>query len=275
VQSDAEKCAELVRAQIGDARIDVGLILGAGLAAIADQVEQAIVVPYDQLPGFAQPAAEEQAGLVIGILGTARVAIFRGRANYNETGDINAMRVPLELLSLLGAKSVVLTSAAGSVRSDINPGTIVTITDHINLTGLNPLIGESGRDRFVDMSGAYDRHLQERFALACSQLGRKVHEAVYMWLPGPSFETAAEIRAAQALGAGVVGMAIVPETVLARRFGLRVLALGMVTNLAAGLRTDTLTSETRMRAGVAAASSLARVLAKFFEIWMVESRALR
>ena len=161
------------------------------------------------------------------------------------------------------------------MRNDINPGTLVTITDHINLTGLNPLIGESGRDRFVDMSGAYDRHLQERFAIASGQLGRKVHEAVYMWLPGPSFETAAEIRAAQALGAGVVGMAIVPETVLARRFGLRVLALGMVTNLAAGLRTDALTQETRMRAGVAAASSMARVLTKFFEIWMVESRTLR
>ena len=125
------------------------------------------------------------------------------------------------------------------------------------------------------MSGAYDRHLQERFALASGQLGRKVHEAVYMWLPGPSFETAAEIRAAQALGAGVVGMAIVPETVLARRFGLRVLALGMVTNLAAGLRTDALTNENRMRAGVAAAGSMARVLTKFFEIWMVESRTLR
>lgn len=275
MQSDAEKCAELVRSQIGDARVDVGLVLGAGLAAIADQVGQAVVIPYSQLPGFPQPAGDDEATLVVGVLGTARVVIFRGRANYNETGDINAMRVPLELLSLLGAKSVVLTSAAGSVRNDINPGTLVTITDHINLTGLNPLIGENGRDRFVDMSGAYDRHLQERFALACGQLGRKIHEAVYMWLPGPSFETAAEIRAAQTLGAHVVGMAIVPEAILARRFGLRVLALGMVTNLAAGLRTDVLTNENRMRAGVAAASSMARVLAKFFEIWVVESRVLR
>jgi purine-nucleoside phosphorylase len=274
VQSDAEKCAELVRSQIGDARIDVGLVLGAWLAAIADQVSQPVVIPYDHLPGFAHPAGDEGT-LVIGLLGTARVAIFRGRANYNDKGDINAMRVPIEMLSLLGAKSVVLTSAAGSVRNDINPGTLVTITDHINLTGLNPLIGESGRERSVDMSDAYDRHLRERFALACGQLGRKIHEAVYMWLPGPSFETAAEIRAAQALGAHVVGMAIVPETILARRYGLRVLALGMVTNLAAGLRTDTVTHEDRMRTGVAAAGSLARVLTKFFEIWMVESRVLR
>ncbi len=275
MQSDAEKCAELVRSQIGDARIDVGLVLGTGLAGIADQVGQAIVIPYDQLPGFARPASEEQPVLVIGLLGTARIAIFRGRANYNDAGDINAMRVPLEMLSLLGAKCVVLTSAAGSVRTDINPGTLVTITDHINLTGLNPLIGERGRDRFVDMAGAYDRHLQERFAIACGQLGRKIHEAVYMWLPGPSFETAAEIRAAQALGAHVVGMAIVPETILARRFGLRVLALGMVTNLAAGLRMEALTQESRMRAAAAAASSLARVLTKFFEIWVVESRMIR
>jgi purine-nucleoside phosphorylase len=275
VQSDAEKCVELVRSQIGDARIDVGLVLGAGLSAIADQVDQAIVIPYDQLPGFARPATDEQADLVIGLLGSARIMIFRGRANYNDAGNINAMRVPMQMLSLLGAKSVVLTSAAGSVRTDINPGTLVTITDHINLTGLNPLIGESGRERFVDMSDAYDRHLRERFAIACGQLGRKIHEAVYMWLPGPSFETAADIRAAQALGAHVVGMAIVPETILARRFGLRVLALGMVTNLAAGLRTDVLTQESRMRAGVASASSLARVLTKFFEIWVVESRQLR
>ena len=229
-------------------------------------------IPYDQLPGFARPAGAEQVELVVGVLGTARVAIFRGRSNYNESGDINAMRVPLEMLSLLGAKAVVLTSAAGSVRTDINPGALVVITDHINLTGLNPLIGESGRERFVDMSNAYDLHLQERFAIACGQLGRKIHEAVYMWLPGPSFETAAEIRAAQTLGAHVVGMAIVPETILARRFGLRVLALGMVTNLAAGLRAEALTQENRMRAGVAAAGSLARVLAKFFEIWVVENR---
>ncbi len=273
--SEAEKCVEIVRSQIGDARVDVGLVLGTGLTAIAEQVTQAIAIPYDQLPGFAQPAGGEEAALVIGLLGSARVAIFRGRANYNDAGDINAMRVPLELLSLLGAKCVVLTSAAGSVSKDINPGTLVTITDHINLTGLNPLIGESSRERFVDMSGAYDRHLQERFAIATGQLGRKIHEAVYMWLPGPSFETAAEIRAAQTLGAQVVGMAIVPETILARRFGLRVLALGMVTNLAAGLRSEVLTQEARMRAGVAAASAMARVLAKFFEIWIVESRAIR
>lgn len=275
MQNDAEKCTEIVRSQIGDARVDVGLVLGAGLTAIADQVTQAIVIPYDQLPGFALPAGGEEAALVIGLLGSARIAIFRGRANYNDAGDINAMRVPLEMLSLLGAKCVVLTSAAGSVSKDINPGTLVTITDHINLTGLNPLIGESGRERFIDMSGAYDRHLQERFAIATGQLGRKIHEAVYMWLPGPSFETAAEIRAAQILGAQVVGMAIVPETILARRFGLRVLALGMVTNLAAGLRSEVLTHENRMRAGVAAAGAMARVLAKFFEIWVVESRVVR
>lgn len=275
MQNDAEKCTEIVRSQIGDARVDVGLVLGAGLTAIADQVTQAIAIPYDQLPGFAVPAGGEEAALVIGLLGSARIAIFRGRANYNDAGDINAMRVPLEMLSLLGAKCVVLTSAAGSVSKDINPGTLVTITDHINLTGLNPLIGESGRERFIDMSGAYDRHLQERFAIATGQLGRKIHEAVYMWLPGPSFETAAEIRAAQTLGAQVVGMAIVPETILARRFGLRVLALGMVTNLAAGLRSEVLTHENRMRAGVAAAGAMARILAKFFEIWVVESRAIR
>jgi purine-nucleoside phosphorylase len=273
--SPATQCVEVIRSQIGDAQIDVGLILGGGLAGIADMVSQAINIPYGDLPGFPMPSGDAPPELVIGLLGSARIAVFRGRTNYNEAGDINAMRTPIETLSLLGAKSLVTIGAAGAIRQDIPVGSIVTIADHINLTGLNPLIGESGQQRFVDLLGVYDRHLRERFALATGQLGRKAHDGVYMFFPGPSFETAADIRAAQALGADLVGMAIVPEVILARRLGLRVLALAMITNLAAGTRQDALTLEARTRTAAASAHTLSRLLAKFFEIWIVESRVTR
>lgn len=273
--SDGEKCVEIIRDQIGDAPIDVGLVLSTGFATIADQVTQATVIPYEQLPGFPATAAGRKNELALGILGTARIAVFRGRANYNDAGNVNAMRVPLETLARLGGKAVVLVSAAGSVRAEIQPGMLVTLTDHINLSGLNPLIGEPDRERFVDMTCAYDRHLRERLGLAAAQLGRKSHEGVLMWFPGPSFETPAEVRAAQALGADLVGMSLVPEVMLARRLGLRVLALAMITNVAAALRTEPMTPELRQRAVVASASSLSRVLGKFFEIWVVESRAVR
>lgn len=271
----AQQCVEVIRSQIGDAQIDVGLILGGSLSGLADQVGQAISIPYSELPGFNLPMAEPTPELIIGLLGSARIAVFRGRMNYHEKGDINAMRVPVETLALLGAKSMVTIGGAGAIRPDIPVGSIVTITDHINMTGLNPLIGEPGAERFVDLLGTYDKHLRERFALATGQLGRKAHDGVYMFFPGPSFETAADIRAAQALGADLAGMAIVPEAILARRFGLRVLALAMITNLAAASRQEPLTLEGRMRTGAASAHTLSRLLAKFFEIWVLESRVTR
>jgi purine-nucleoside phosphorylase len=273
--SPATQCVEAIRSQIGDAHVDVGLFLGGALTGLADLVTQAISIPYSELPGFPLPAGEAKPELVIGLLGSARIAAFRGRSNYNESGDINAMRVPVETLSLLGAKSLLTIGAAGALRQDLPVGSIVTVSDHINLTGLNPLIGETGQGRFVDLLGVYDRHLRERFALATGQLGRKAHEGVYMFFPGPSFETAADTRAAQALGADMAGMALVPEAILARRFGLRVLALAMITNLAVTLRQEPLTHDSRMRAAAASSHALSRLLTKFFEIWVVESRVSR
>lgn len=274
MSSEAERCVEIIRDQIGDAAIDVGLVLGLGLSAVADHVTQAISIPYSELPGFHAPEGMAYE-LLLGIIGTARVAVFRGRTNYNETGDINAMRVPLETLARLGAKAVVLTGVAAAVRNDIQPGMLLTVTDHMNLTGVNPLVGEADDGGFIDMSGAYDRHLRERFNLASSHLGRKTHEGEVMWIPGPSFETPAETRVAQKLGADLISMTIVPDVILARRFGLRVLSVAVATNLAAGLRHEPMTRDIQLRAASAAASSLSRILGKFFEIWQVESRGVR
>jgi purine-nucleoside phosphorylase len=265
----SEQAAALIRQRVGEVPVDVGLVLGAGLGAIADQVQGGTVIGYEDLPGFpaqAGPAAE----LVIGTLGTARVAVLKGRAHYYETGDIAAMRTPLETLRLLGANAVVLAGAAGSVKPEIKPGALVAIRDHINLTGINPLLGRRGG--VVSLTGAYDPILRERFQLAAGEVGRRTSEAVYMWFPGPSFETPAEIQAARLLGADLVGMSTVPDVVLARHLGLRVLSIAMVTNYAAGVGGEPMSREHTMRVAGAAIVPLTRVLAKFFDIWLLDSR---
>jgi purine-nucleoside phosphorylase len=276
VREDSQKSAAILRERIGETPLDVGLILGTRLAGIADNVGSPVVSSYAELPGFALPRVDGQdAQCVIGTLGTARVAILKGRTHYHETGDIGTMRVPLETLSLLGAKAVVLTSAAGSTRREISPGLIAVIRDHINLTGRNPLIGEADDRRFLDLTAAYDTSLRERFAVAAGEVGRKTVEATYMWFPGPTFETPAEINAARQLGADLVGMSTVPEVIMARHLGLRVLGVAMVTNFAAGVGQDPPGHEQTMRVASATIVSLTRVLTKFFEIWKLESTRVR
>jgi purine-nucleoside phosphorylase len=200
------------------------------------------------------------------------VAVLKGRTHYHEAGDIGGMRVPLETLKLLGAKAVVLTCAAGSTRRELGPGTLVVIRDHINLTGLNPLIGLDDASRSVDLTAAYDPHLRERFALAAGETGRKSQEGTLMWFPGPGFETPAEIHVARTLGADLVGMSTVPEVLIARQIGLRVLALATVTNYAAGLSSEALGREQAMRVSMASAASLTRILGKFLELWLLDGR---
>jgi purine-nucleoside phosphorylase len=273
MRSESEQAASLVRSRIGDAPVDVGLVLGTGLGTIADHIAAATVIAYDDLPGFARPMVGGHAAeLVVGTIGTARVAVLKGRVHHYESGNVSAMRVPLETLSLLGAGAVVLTNAAGSTRPEIKPGSLVVIRDHINLTGQNPLIGESGDARFVDLTTAYDPILRERFSKAAAEAGRRISEGVYMWRPGPTFETPAEINAVRMLGADLVGMSTVPEVVIARRLGLRVLAISMVTNFAAGLNEGPISHEQTMRAAAASIVPLTRVLVKLFEIWVLERR---
>jgi purine-nucleoside phosphorylase len=270
VRKESEQAAAIVREQAGDTAPDVGLVLGGGLAAIADQISTPTIIPYSKLPGFIEPKSGA-AELVVGQLGTARVAVLKGRVNYADTGDIAAMRVPLETLALLGAKAVVIASAAGSTRAEIRPGALVAIRDHINLTGLNPILGEPGNMRSTDLEGAYDAALRERFLVAANDIARKTAEGVFMWFPGPSYETPAEINAARTLGADLVGMSTVPEVIMARQLGLRVLAVAMVTNYAAGVGDMSRSREQAMRVAAISIVPLTRVLLKFFEIWVLDS----
>jgi len=273
MRDDSNRSAELIRAQAGATPIDVGLVIGANLAGIAEHIKTPVTFRYQDLPGFPQPrVGGDTAQCVVGALGSARIGLLRGRAYYHELGDAAGMRVPLETLKLLGAKAVVLTGAAGSVRREIMPGALVGVRDHINLTGINPLVGFDAPNRAIDLTGAYDPHLRERFAKAATESGRKSHEATLMWFPGPSFETPAEIQAARALGADLVGMSVVPDTVIARHIGLRVLALATVTNYAAGISTEMPSHDQAVRVSTAAAATLIRVLVKLFELWVLDAR---
>jgi purine-nucleoside phosphorylase len=274
VHSESEQAAALIRSRIGEQPIDVGLVLGSGLGAIADHIANPTVFSYDDLPGFARPMVGGHAAEVVtGTIGTARIAVFKGRVHHYESGSVSSMRVPLETLALLGAGAVVLTNAAGSTRPEIKPGSLVVIRDHINLTGQNPLIGETDDGRFVDLTAAYDPILRERFAKAAAEAGRRISDGVYMWRSGPSFETPAEVNALRMLGADLVGMSTVPEVIIARRLGLRVLAVSMVTNFAAGLNEGPLSHEQTMRAAAASIVPLTRVLVKLFDMWVLERRA--
>ncbi len=274
MRKESEQAAAIVRERNAGASIDVGLVLGGGLASIAEQVTSPAAIPYRDLPGFIPSPSDPQGGeLIIGTLGTARIGILKGRVAYHETGDIACMRVPIETLALLGAKAIVFANAAGSIKPEIRPGAMVVIRDHINLTGLNPLMENTGEKRLVDLAGAYDAILRERFQVAASDTGRKINEGVFMWFPGPSFETPAEIGAARVLGADLVGMSTVPEVIIARQLGLRVLAVAMVTNFAAGMADQPLGHEQTMRVAGATIVPLTRMLLKFFNIWVVERAA--
>ncbi len=251
------EAAEAIRAHGATAPIDCAIVLGTGLGGLADQLDDAIRIPYAAIPGFPPGGVSGHARqLCIGRLEGKTVLIYQGRAHYYEGGDPAVMRVPLGMLCELGAPPLILTNAAGSLKPQMPPGSLAVITDHINLNGPNPLVGDAGDGRFVPMVDAYDPALRAGLARAAKAEGLSLGEGVYMWFSGPSFETPAEIRMAQV-------MSTVPEVILARRHGLRVAGLSIVTNMGAGLHGGAPHhDETKDVAGRAAAD-LARLLRAF------------
>ncbi|MEW9836207.1 purine-nucleoside phosphorylase [Mesorhizobium marinum] len=193
-------------------------------------------IPYGDLPGFPKSGVSGHAGEVVaGHFGGRPVLLLAGRAHYYEHGDAAVMRPAIETLAAIGITRLVLTNAAGSLREDIPPGSVMLITDHINFSGSNPLFGEPTDRRFVGLTKAYDGGMRKALLDAATATGTPLHQGVYMWFSGPSFETPAEIRMARGFGADAVGMSTVPEVILARFLGLRVAACSVVTNLAAGM----------------------------------------
>lgn len=240
---NADDLATLIRDHAGEVPVEVGLVLGSGLGHLAEAVE-GVAIPYSELPGFPGSAVSgHNPKLVIGQLEGTRVAVFGGRAHYYEQGQADAMRLPLEVLKALGAERLILTNAAGSMRPDIAPGDLMLLSDHINFSGLNPLIGEPTDARFVPMTHAYDTPMRAALSEIADEEGIALPEGIYAWYSGPSFETPAEIRAIRTLGADAVGMSTVPEVILARFLGLRVAAISTITNMAAGMSDENISHE--------------------------------
>jgi purine-nucleoside phosphorylase len=245
----------------------VGVVLGSGLGAVADAVEDPVVVGYEELPGFPRPTVSGHPGrAVLGAIGGVPVAVLQGRAHLYEGGDPEALRVPVRALRATGAEILILTNAAGSLRSSVGPGSLMAITDHINMTGVNLLMGpndEALGTRFPSLRDAYDPMLLNGLRESAQDLGITLAEGVYLAVTGPSFETPAEIRAYRTMGADAVGMSTVQETILARHCGLRVAAVSVITNLAEGMSDEPLSHEQTLRAAQDGAGDLTRLLLDF------------
>jgi purine-nucleoside phosphorylase len=234
----AEHAARFLRSR-AELDVRVALVLGSGLGAFADQLEDAEPVPYQEIPGFARPTVEGHAGrLVLGRVGGVGVAAMQGRFHFYEGYTLEEVTFPIRVLSLLGAKSLVLTNAAGGLNNSYEQGSLILISDHLNLMGTNPLLGRNDErfgPRFPDMSDVYDREYQETAISESREMGLELRRGVYAALTGPSYETPAEIRMLRLLGADAVGMSTVPEAIVARQMGVRVLGLSCITNMAAGV----------------------------------------
>lgn len=258
--TDAAILADIIRSKVGAEPVSLGLILGSGLGHLAEKVD-GVAIPYSELPGFPRATVSGHSPkLVIGTLFGTRVALFGAREHYYEHGNPAAMRLPLTVLRALGADRLILTNAAGSLRADIPPGNLMLIEDHINFSGLNPLIGEETDARFVPMKDAYDPALRAALAEAAGEEGIALTPGVYAWYSGPSFETPAEIRAIRTLGADAVGMSTVPEVILARFLGLRVAAVSAITNMAAGLSDEAISHDHTKAMAPLGAQKLERLL---------------
>src|SRR3954469_24474251 len=242
-------------------------MLGSGLGARAERLDDPVEMPYGELPGFRAGGLAGHAGkLVLGRLADRPVAIFSGRSHVYEGIDAAAITTPVRTLRALGAEMLVLTNAAGSLRAEAEPGSLVCIVDHINLLGFNPLTGpndEAIGPRFPSLRDAYDPELRARLHAAANALGTPLHDGVYLATSGPSFETPAEILAFRTLGADLVGMSTVPEVIAARHCGLRVAAVSVVTNLAEGMGDVALSHEQTLAEGERGAAALAPLLRRW------------
>ena len=244
----------------------IAVITGSGLSGFAEEVKALATIPYGELPGFPQTTVGSHPGrLVLGHVGRTPVAVLQGRAHYYERGRADEMKGAIAAMAELGCETLLQTNAAGSLRLDMPPGSLMAITDHINFTGINPLFGLQGNDRFVDMVDAYDPKLVKRLVAAAKTLNIMCHEGVYIWFCGPSFETPAEIRAARVLGADAVGMSTAPETIVARQLGMKVVGLSLMTNMAAGMSHDKLGHEQTMAVAREASGNVRRLLRAFLE----------
>lgn len=253
----------------------IAVVLGSGWGGLTEHLQNAVQIPYSALPGFPQATVAGHSGVLwLGQLGEHEVAVMSGRKHGYETGEVDGMKTPLKVLKALGCEVLVQTNAAGSMRHDLPPQSLMVINDHINLPQRSPLVGESGTERFVSMVDAYDPSLRQLALQVAKAQGVALQEGVYVWAFGPQFETPAEIRYFRQIGGDVVGMSTVPETILARHGGMRVLALSLITNMGAGMSQEQLShAHTLAQASSASATASAYLAALIAHIELIPTKA--
>ena len=250
--SRAENAARVIRARTGvDAKI--AIVLGSGLGGFAEEFTDSVSLPYSEIPGFVSSTAQGHVGsLVIGKVEGVPVLAMQGRVHYYEGYSLEEVTLPVRTFKLLGVNTLILTNAAGGIDVQLSQGALMVISDHLNLMGVNPLRGRNDDrfgPRFPDMSEVYARELQELATEEARALGVTVRRGIYAALAGPSYETPAEIHMLRAFGADAVGMSTVPEAIVARHMGMKVLGISCITNMAAGISETPINHEEVMETG--------------------------
>jgi purine-nucleoside phosphorylase len=261
--SRAENAARTIRARTtADAR--VAIVLGSGLGGFADEFQDAVSIPYKEIPGFVSSTAQGHVGsLVIGKVEQVPVLAMQGRVHFYEGYSLEEVTFPIRTFKLLGIETLILTNAAGGIDVQLSQGALMVISDHLNLMGVNPLRGindERFGPRFPDMSEVYSRELQELVVEEARELDVTVRRGIYAGLAGPSYETPAEIHMLRAFGADAVGMSTVPEAIVARHMGMNVLGISCITNMAAGISEHPINHEEVMETGQLVRTTFTRLL---------------
>jgi purine-nucleoside phosphorylase len=259
----AEHATRVIRSRIS-VEPRIALVLGSGLGGFADDFEESVSIPYEDIPGYVRSTAQGHAGrLVIGKIDSVPVLAMQGRVHYYEGYSLEEVTFAVRTFGLLGIKTLVLTNAAGGINVQLTQGALMVISDHLNLMGVNPLRGANDErfgPRFPDMSSVYSRELQELVIDEAKAIGVEVRRGIYGALSGPSYETPAEIHLLRNLGADAVGMSTVPEAIVARHMGLEVLGISCITNMAAGISDEPINHEEVMATGDRVRETFAELL---------------
>lgn len=266
---DYSKGAAALSEKLGGFRPEVLIILGSGLGNLGDRLKEPIVIPYSEIPHMRYSTAPGHKGrFLAGVLGGKNVLLMQGRLHFYEGWAAEDAAFPVRIAKLIGIEKMIVTNAAGGVNTDYRPGELMLISDFIKLNWVNPLIGPNIDEfgpRFPDMSKVFDREYMARFREVAVSHGENIHEGVYFYCTGPQYETPAEIRAMRILGADAVGMSTVPECIVARHCGMRILGITLVTNMAAGILDKPLSGEEVIEAGNAASERLSSYVEEFLE----------
>lgn len=257
------EAADVIKGRLSESAT-LGIILGSGLGALADEVTDPVHIPYEEIPHFPTSSVAGHAGrLVSGKLDGVPVILMQGRVHAYEGYEREQVVFPIRVLNALGVKDLIVTNAAGALNPDFRPGQIMLIEDHINFTGMNPLVGKNSEElgpRFPDMSDAYGRERREAVASIAEQLGVSLQRGVYAGVMGPSYETPAEVRMLHRLGGDAVGMSTVAEVIAASHAGMGVTGMSVITNMGAGLSKTALSHEEVTEAGLAVRDELVKLV---------------